>query len=118
MRIIVIDDEPLVLKSLVTALTALGHTCSGYEDWPSAREEVLHSKYDVLFTDLNMPQISGYGVLEEIRKLDTGRQPRVVAITGDANAIQQNSAAADGFDDVLCKPYSLQQLVDVITKNT
>jgi len=79
-----------------------------------------HGHFDVILMDCEMPVMNGYTAIREIRKLEASgelsRRNFVLALTGNARSAQVESARAAGMDDVLIKPYKIDELFDRIRK--
>jgi len=118
LRILVMDDEPMVLETIGEMLEALGHS-AGLADSGEAvvrmYEEALEAgaPYDLLILDLTVP--GGVGG-EETLKILMSRYPGVKAFVSSGysnNPIMANHERF-GFVGVIAKPYHLEQLGDTI----
>lgn len=105
MKFLVVDDEPLIRKSLVRAFTASGYVCDEAENGKVALEKIAKTDYRAILLDVIMPEKNGYEVLLEMKK----KTPVFVisAFTGDDTNIGyiQNDARVKEyitkpFDDV------------------
>ncbi len=67
MRVLVIDDDPLSLKSVDMALVDGGHDTVTFEDPLKAMKSFEHDNYEVVVTDIQMPGMSGIEVLKKVR---------------------------------------------------
>jgi len=68
MRILVVDDEKNIQRTMVLALESMGHESMAAQSGATAIEELKEDRYDVVFLDLNLSQESGLDVLQEIRQ--------------------------------------------------
>lgn len=114
MKLIVIDDEPIVLQSLNAALNALGHECVAFSSWREAQPTFENADCDAVLTDLNMSEINGYDVLAYIRSLPQGSEVKVAAVTGDVGFTTLARINDAGFDAHVKKPYSLLALSEML----
>jgi DNA-binding NtrC family response regulator len=78
-RIFLVDDDPDVLFSMVTALEASGFVVDSYGSPDVALEKFKPYYYDLLLLDVRMPGMTGFELYEEINKRDT--RARVIFIT-------------------------------------
>ena len=107
MRILVIEDDPLLAEGLVTVLGGAGHavdhTASGrYADALLDRET-----YDLVVLDLGLPDIDGLEVLERLR---ARRRPASVLVLTARDAVEDRVRGLDrGADDYLTKPFSVKE---------
>lgn len=108
------DNDQMVLGMLHDMFEQSGvhnETCT---DMGGLTEKLRGSRYDLLTTDLKMPDISGYEVLELLRSSDIGnsRTIPVLAITGSGSVTEEELKQA-GFSAVLFKPFSIDELLAV-----
>ena len=82
LRILVLDDEPIVCKRLKPAFQKSGYEVETFTDSAAALQRMAESKFDVIITDLKMEGADGFQVLERARELLP--QARIVVITGFA----------------------------------
>jgi len=80
MRILVVDDEPVVVQTLCRLIEEVGHDAFGVTDGPTAIDHFRRARYDVVVVDLVMPQMNGLEVLRRLHA--TNRETRLVALTG------------------------------------
>ncbi len=111
MKILVVDDEPIVIKSCVSVLRSEGYNVEGLL---SAREAMLKMEeqpFDLVFTDLKMPEVDGLTLIRWIRKKrpDTG----IVVITGYPSQETIKEALELGIIDYVPKPFTPAVLLDV-----
>ncbi|MGA3372943.1 MAG: response regulator [Terracidiphilus sp.] len=94
--LLIVDDEPSIRESLSQVLTEIGYRVRSAEDGSSALREILNEAPELLLSDLNMPGISGFELLLEVRR----RFPaiRTIAMSGSFRGDEAPSGvAADGF---------------------
>ncbi len=103
-RILIIDDEEIVLDSCCQILEGSGYATKTATDGAAGLRQVAEFRPDLVFVDLKMPGISGFEVLERIRALD----PSIVAIviTGYATLASAVEAMQKGAYDFLPKPFT------------
>jgi DNA-binding NtrC family response regulator len=94
--LLIVDDEPTIRESLSQVLTEIGYRVRSAEDGLSALREIVNEAPELLLSDLNMPGISGFELLSEVRR----RFPaiRTIAMSGTFRGDEAPSGvAADGF---------------------
>jgi CheY-like chemotaxis protein/HPt (histidine-containing phosphotransfer) domain-containing protein len=105
LRILVAEDSPINQKLAVGILAKLGYDADVAENGLEALELVRKSRYDLVFMDLQMPQMDG---LEATRRiLATGpadERPRIVAMTANAMPGDRERCLTAGMDDYIAKP--------------
>ncbi len=113
-KILVIDDERIVIDSITKILREehieVDATLSGRQ----GIEAALQKPYDLVLTDLRMPDIGGMRVLRDIKRAKPDLP--VVMITGYASVASAVQAVKLGASDILEKPFSPDGLVAVVRK--
>jgi DNA-binding response OmpR family regulator len=110
MRILLVEDDPMIGKTLQQALAQDGYAVDRVTDGEAARAAIATSKdaYALVLLDLGLPRRSGLEVLRELRR--AGNRVRVLVVTA-RDAIADRVAGLDaGADDYLTKPFSLDEL--------
>ncbi len=113
-RVLVVDDEPLIRKSASKRLSRDGHECLAVESAVDALARLDEAEFDVVVTDINMPEMTGIELLRMIKE----RQPdtQVIVITGNANLDYAVEALRLSADDYLVKPFKLAQLSHAVQR--
>jgi EAL domain-containing protein (putative c-di-GMP-specific phosphodiesterase class I)/FixJ family two-component response regulator len=111
-RILLIDDEHLILKALARILGSAGHRVVTANDGETALKLIEAEEYDVVFTDLHMPGINGMELIRTIR--ETQRDVPVVILTGNPHVESAMEAVEFGALRYLSKPVDAQTLNTVV----
>ncbi|MDI1286368.1 MAG: PAS-domain containing protein [Reyranella sp.] len=112
-RVLVVDDHPINRDVLVRQLRALGVVADSAADGLAGLQAWSGGAYDIVFADVHMPQMDGFEMTAEIRRLETamGRpHTPIVAVTANALAGEDERCRAAGMDGYLSKPVSLARL--------
>jgi PAS domain S-box-containing protein len=109
-RLLVVDDEQLVAKSLAVLLRLLGHAVEVAHDGFEAIAAAERSNPDVILLDVGMPKLDGYAVCRRIREQPWGKAMRIVALTGWGMEEDRPQSAEAGFDGHLVKPVDASTL--------
>lgn len=112
-RVLVVEDENDARDLLVRGLGRQGFTAEGASDGLAAVELLPHG-WDVVVTDLLMPRLDGLGLLKQLPEKCPGALRIVITSFGDKERVL--AALNLGADYLLEKPFSAQQLGDVITR--
>ena len=110
MRILVVEDDPMIGKTLVTALQQDGYTVDWVKDGQAGKIalDTAAGAYSLVLLDLGLPRKSGLDLLREVRR--AGNKARVLIVTA-RDAVADRVAGLDaGADDYLVKPFSLEEL--------
>jgi CheY-like chemotaxis protein len=95
-RLLIVDDEPSIRYSLTCVLTEIGYDVRSAEDGFSALLEIRNEMPEILLSDLNMPGMSGFELLSEVRRQFPSIQ--TIAMSGAFQGDEVPSGiAADGF---------------------
>lgn len=111
-RILIVDDEDIVLKSCLRVLQKLDYEIDTAYSGQTALDNLEKKKYDIVVTDLMMPGMDGMQLLEEIKK----RYPDVIVIifTGYATVDTTRQALKAGAFDYIPKPFTPDELRNVV----
>ena len=114
LRVLVLDDEPIVCKRLKPALEKLGFAVDTFTQSVEAMHQVQQSAYDIVITDLKMKEVDGMRFLEEVKK----RRPQteVIVITGFATMETAKQSFQKGVFDFIAKPFKLSEIQEVVTR--
>ncbi|HMA32107.1 MAG TPA: response regulator [Casimicrobiaceae bacterium] len=110
MRILLVEDDPMIARTLQQALTQDGYAVDRVGDGEAARLalETAGDAYVLVLLDLGLPRKSGLDLLRELRR--AGNRVRVLVVTA-RDAVADRVAGLDaGADDYLTKPFSLDEL--------
>jgi len=110
-RILVIDDEPLVVETLAGLLQQAGHAVETALTGSAGIERYRQERFDCVLTDLLMPGLNGLTVGRAIKDQDPGAY--VVLLTAQADQLDARQTAAAGVDRVMSKPVVREQLLSI-----
>jgi len=113
-RILIVDDEEIVHKTLGGFLRRLGHEVDDAFDGTAALERIEAGEYEIALIDLKMPGIDGLELLQKTREISP--ETSAVIITGQAEVENAIQALRLGAVDFLRKPVALCDLEAVIEK--
>jgi len=108
MRVLVVEDEPDLLGSLVKGLREDGYAVDGAADGEDGLYKAENNEYDAVVLDIMLPGIDGWELLRRLRK--TKKTPVLMLTARDA--IRDRVRGLDiGADDYLIKPFDLDELL-------
>ena len=115
MKILLIDDDPLSLSGLKLSLEEQGgHKCSAYENPSEALDAYKHEQFDLVITDVRMPEITGMEVLKKIRSINS--EAVVIMITGQRYVEAALESITFGAHAIMSKPLHSDKLLDMIRR--
>lgn len=113
-RILVVDDQVVVARSIACLLEAMGHdVCEAY-DGEEALEIMVEYRPDVILCDIVMPKFDGYELARHVRSQDWGRDVLLIAYSGSGMREHVEKSLEAGFDHHLIKPLKIDALVSVL----
>ena len=119
-RILVIDDEELVAESLKKLLKKSGYEVEIVRSGKEAIEKIKESDYDLIVSDIRMPDINGVEVVKKIREyLKKEGKPAVpeILITGYASKENLEEAQKLEVADYIYKPFNIREFLEVVKRN-
>jgi len=108
LRVLVVDDEEVVLDVLADLLRVLEQEVTTACGGVAGRDAVLGGEFDVVFTDLGMPDLNGWDLALTVKS--TRPRVGVVLVTGWGTQLEGGAALAHGVDLVMSKPVSIDDL--------
>ena len=115
-KILVVDDEPLVCEAIGMMLSFDGHEVVTAGSGKEALDLFDRDAFDLVTTDYTMPEMKG-DELARALKVRLPGQP-VIMITAHAEMFKNDVVAMSGVDQLVSKPFKLQELRDAIQKAT
>ncbi|MDY6904259.1 MAG: response regulator [Thermodesulfobacteriota bacterium] len=116
-RVLVVDDNPVNRKVLVTMLGKLNLACDMVENGKQAVAAIREKHYDLIFMDCLMPIMDGYQATRRIRDGDaTSASPPIVAITADAYAETRDRCLQAGMDGYVTKPFNMKTIAETVAQ--
>lgn len=115
--VIVLDDNDILLSMVRDMYAYCGIRCDACDNTGDLMEAIRTRNYDLLITDLKMPEISGYEVLELLRSSDIGNSKTIPVIVATASgSCTEEELLAHGFTACLFKPFDMAELMAVSEK--
>jgi DNA-binding response OmpR family regulator len=107
-KVLVVEDDPQILKVIVDCLKIDHHTVETEEDGSIALEKLRLFEYDVMIFDWNLPGVSGVQLCKEYR--DRGGRGSVLMLTANTTISNKEEGLGAGADDYLTKPFDVREL--------
>ena len=116
-KLLIVDDHPVNLAMLKRQLQVLGLEADTATTGKEALAKWRRAAHSLVITDLQMPEMDGYGVVRAIRaEQGGGRGPTVVAFTANTHSEALERCLAAGMDDYLTKPTELGTLREKVSR--
>jgi excisionase family DNA binding protein len=118
-RILLVDDDRMVLRTITKLLTIYGYAVEPAESGEEAIEKIKRSDFDLLITDIRMPGINGIETIKRIRDLNVNAtksgMPEIV-ITGFVDTAIEEEARSIGITDYMYKPFATTDFINAVEK--
>ncbi len=108
--ILTVDDSASMRKLLKTSLTAQGFTIEGANDGIHGLERIQEVNPDLLITDINMPRMDGFELIEEVRKLAAFRGLPILVLSTEFSDDKKARARSAGATGWITKPFDATKL--------
>jgi CheY-like chemotaxis protein len=114
-KILLIDDEPFLLKVLLVRLKHWGYDAMGAEDGPEGLETMRKNRPDLIILDKEMPGMNGDEVAHIVKMDHELNHIPIIMISADVESLE-TSAHESGVEGFLPKPFEAEDLLDMIQK--
>ena len=116
--ILVVDDSPTVVKFVSFSLKNSDFKVVTACDGMDAIEKIsgLSDGVDLVITDLNMPNLDGYGLIETLRKNEQHRDTPIIILSSEQEEDDRKRGISAGASSYLVKPFKSQVLVNEVAK--
>ncbi len=117
LRVLLADDNPINQKVGLCLLQKLGYQADVASTGAEVLKAVLQKPYDIIFLDVQMPEMDGLEVARQIRSCSSATsQPVLVAMTGAAFASDREKCLQAGMDDYISKPVRINELKAILER--
>jgi signal transduction histidine kinase/CheY-like chemotaxis protein len=113
-KILVVDDEEIMLKLACDALRSQGHLVTGASGAFEALDKLKQTKFDFILTDIKMPEMDGLELIQAAHQIDSSMG--AIFMTGYASLDTAKKAIHEGAYDYILKPFDLQEIRSAITR--
>jgi DNA-binding response OmpR family regulator len=113
MRILVVEDEPVLANAVAAGLRRAAHAVDVAYDGATALERIGVNDYDVVVLDRDLPEVHGDDVCRELARQE--RDTRVLMLTAASEVDDRVAGLALGADDYLPKPFAFKELSARVT---
>jgi PAS domain S-box-containing protein len=118
LRILLVEDNEVNLELAMHLLTRMGHSVFTVRNGRQAVQAVERDRFDLIFMDLQMPEMDGMEATQRIRAMETAGTSRtpIIALTAHAIKGSRERYLGAGMDDYVTKPVRRQDLADAIDR--
>ncbi|MEH2372082.1 hybrid sensor histidine kinase/response regulator [Nostoc sp.] len=118
LQVLIVDDNADTRDFFTFVLEQFGAIVTAVASGNEALQVLTHSKPDILLSDIGMPEMNGYMLIEQVRTLEAqggGKQIPAIALTAYAGEIDQQQALKAGFQQHIVKPVAPEELLMAIS---
>ena len=112
--ILIIDDEKDILDTLMHTLSGLGYKLKGLSNPKTALKNIKKDHFDLVITDIMMPNITGLDIIRKIK--ESKRDTQVIVVTGFASLETAIKSIQYGVYDYIQKPFNIDE-IKITVKN-
>lgn len=113
-RVLVVEDEAAIRNNIVRLLKAEGFDAASAEDGAKGLDKVLEFNPDLILSDVNMPGLDGYGLLQAVRAHGDFADTPFIFLTAMDQRDSFRQAMRLGADDYLTKPFTRAELLEAV----
>ena len=115
-KILAVDDSASMRQMVTFTLKTAGFDVVDAEDGVKALAIAKSSKFDVVVTDVNMPNMDGITLCSELRKLPNFKFTPILMLTTESSADKKQAGRAAGATGWIVKPFNPEQLLATVKK--
>jgi len=115
LKVLIVDDEQINIELLMETMEVIG--CENTSATTSPVEAIKryeNESFDLVLLDLNMPEMSGYDVLDRLLKIEKPAKAKIVILTGHNDESIKKRVLDQGAAGMLSKPFGMNEIVDCI----
>ncbi|MBI5178316.1 MAG: response regulator [Nitrospinae bacterium] len=114
--VLVVEDDEVLRLVLTTELARIGFLLAEAEHGEKALAVMAQQRPDIIVTDLMMPVLDGFGLIERVKSLPEFAGVPIIAITASNNPEMKSKALALGVAYFMMKPFASEDLTEVINR--
>lgn len=114
--ILVADDSPTIRKFVAVALSVKGYEIITCSDGMEVLEKLPNNKIDLLITDLNMPNVDGFQLIQSIRSNEEYKDLPIIVLSSLGNNEDINRGLECGANSYLIKPFDPKRVLYEVSK--
>ena len=111
-KILVVDDEPFICRSLTFVLRKGNYEVLEARDGEEALDAIRSHKPDLVFLDVMMPKFNGFEVTQQIRSDAAFDDVKIILLTAKGQECDREVGRQAGANDYLTKPFSPTKILD------
>ena len=114
--ILLIEDDREISNTLSGVLSAAGYEVYTAPNGQDGQRQIKSRNPDLVITDMMMPRMGGFPVLDFINTIDEETRPKVIMITANEGSRHKAYAEMLGVDDYIRKPFGMDRLLESVAR--
>ena len=115
-KILIVDDTPNIHRLLTLMLQRINHTTITADSGLEALEQLENTTVDLMITDLNMPEMSGFALLEKVRAKEKFKNLPIIMLSATGQEHASQVAVQKGATGFMSQPVSSWELNRVVSE--
>jgi two-component system chemotaxis response regulator CheY len=115
-KVLVVDDSSAIRKSVTFILDQAGYSVVAAEDGVDALSKVDGASFDLIVTDVNMPNLDGIGLTRKLREQPAYKYTPIVVLTTESQGSKMEEGKAAGATGWIVKPFDAEKLLSVVKR--
>jgi two-component system chemotaxis response regulator CheY len=117
-KILIVEDQKTMRELIKMTLEAEGHQVTMAGDGVEAMEVVRGATFDLVISDVNMPNMGGISFVSKLKRLDDYKFTPVLMLTTETSQYKKDKARSSGASGWLTKPFTPPRLITAVNKLT
>lgn len=114
--ILAVDDQLVMRQMVSVVLDKEGHKVVTAEDGVDAMEKVRKHQFDLIISDVNMPNMGGISLISKVRRIEEYKFTPILMLTTESSGYKKDKARQSGASGWLTKPFDPPRLVNAVNK--
>ncbi len=115
-RVLIVDDSSAIRKSVSFILDQAGYAVVAAEDGLDALSRLDGASFDLIVTDVNMPNLDGIGLVKKVREQPAYKYTPIVVLTTESQGSKMEEGKAAGATGWIVKPFDADKLLAVVKR--
>lgn len=115
-KILSVDDSQVIRDLISSVLKENGHQVVTANDGVEGLAACRNQQFDLILSDINMPNMTGISMVSKIRRLDTYQFTPIIMLTTESSDFKKNKAKSMGASGWLQKPFDPDRLMKAVNK--
>lgn len=113
-KILVVDDDELVLSAIQELLTPMGFSVATRSNGPAALEAAARERFDLVILDVIMPEMDGFEVCRRVREIESYAETPILMLTAMSGEVDRQKGLDAGANLYLPKPIAPRRLIALV----